>query len=175
MQRAFNQPIIRRVFYSFHYTQDSHRVFQIRNIGRIERNKPATPNGWETIKKGGKSAIKKWIDGQMKDRSCTVVLVGLKTAGRPWINYEIKKSWSDHMGVVGIRIHGLKDLDCKTSSPGENPFTGIRIPLGDLRDGPVVSREVLRPGGQHQHGTLRLDRQEPRGCSGRSDSHPSNN
>lgn len=99
----------RKVFYSFHYNNDSWRTSQVRNIGVIEGNRPAPDNDWETVKKGGDPAIKRWIDDQMYGRSCTVVLVGSETAGRKWIEYEIRKSWEEGMGVVGIRIHNLKN------------------------------------------------------------------
>ena len=103
------------------------RVSQIRNIGTIEGNKPATDNDWETVKSGKDIAIKRWISAQMKGRSCTVVLVGENTADRKWINHEIIKSWDDGMGVVGIRIHGIKSTDGKTSKMGSNPFDYITI------------------------------------------------
>ena len=119
----------RRVFYSFHYKPDNWRTAQVRNIGSIEGNRPTTDNDWETVKKGGDSAIKTWIANQMKNRSCTVVLVGTSTAERKWIRYEIAKSWNDHMGVVGIHVHGLKDQDGKESRKGENPFRYIDFPL----------------------------------------------
>ena len=116
----------RRAFYSFHYTPDNWRAGQVRNIGAIEGNKPATDNDWETVTKGGDAAIKKWIENQMKGRSCTVVLVGSNTARRKWINHEIIKSWDDRMGVVGMRIHGLKDKDERVSAKGANPFDSIK-------------------------------------------------
>ena len=94
----------------------------MRNIGTIEGNKPASDNDWEEVVGGGDKAIKCWIDEQMHGRSCTVVLVGTDTADRKWINYEIVKSWKQDMGLVGIHINGLKDLDRKTSSKGTNPF-----------------------------------------------------
>ena len=115
----------RRVFYSFHYKPDNWRAAQVRNIGSIEGNRPATDNDWETVKKGGDAAIKRWIADQMKFRSCTVVLVGSVTANRKWINHEIVKSWNDGMGVVGMHIHGLEDSDGDTSTKGRNPFDYI--------------------------------------------------
>jgi hypothetical protein len=115
----------RRVFYSFHYKSDNWRASVVRNIGAIEGNKPASDNDWETITSGGDESIKRWIAGQMKDRSCTVVLVGTETANRKWINYEINKSWNDGMGVVGIRIHGLENSQGETSTMGSNPFDFI--------------------------------------------------
>ena len=128
----------RRAFYSFHYKPDSWRAAQVRNIGSVEGNRPATDNDWEAVKKGGDSAIKNWIARQMKNRSCTVVLVGSNTANRKWINYEIIKSWSDHMGVVGIHIHGLKDAAGYTSSKGANPFAGITLGNSDTRLSSIV-------------------------------------
>ena len=115
----------RRCFFSFHYKPDSQRASLVRNIGVIEGNRPATDNDWEAITNGGDDAIEKWIAGQISDKSCTVVLVGSNTANRKWINHEITKSWDDGMGVVGIYIHGLKNLDGDTATKGENPFDYI--------------------------------------------------
>ncbi len=115
----------RRVFYSFHYKPDVMRTSQVRQIGALSGNKPASDNDWETVTKGGDVAIKKWIADQMTGRSCTVVLIGEKTANRKWINHEIVKSWDAGMGVVGIRIHGLKNTDGKIATSGENPFDFI--------------------------------------------------
>jgi hypothetical protein len=115
----------RKAFYSFHYLPDAWRASTVRNIGAIEGNRPATDNDWETVKRGGDDAIKRWIADQMKGRSCTIVLVGTNTANRKWINHEIVRSWDEGMGVVGIRIHGIKNADQKTSAMGENPFDYI--------------------------------------------------
>ena len=115
----------RQVFYSFHYKPDCWRASQVRNIGTIEGNRPVPDNEWEKITSAGDNAIKKWINEQMKYRSCTVVLVGNQTADRKWINYEIVKSWNADMGVVGIYIHGLKNKDGKISLKGNNPFNYI--------------------------------------------------
>ena len=52
----------RQIFYSFHYDNDVFRVQQIRNIGTLENNEPVSPNDWETVKRGGETSIKKWID-----------------------------------------------------------------------------------------------------------------
>ena len=118
----------RRVFYSFHYKPDSVRASQVRNIGVLDGNRPATDNDWGTIIKGGDTGIEMWIAKQMSGRSCTVVLVGAATANRKWITHEIIKSWDKGMGVVGIYIHGLKGFDKKTAPKGANPFD--RIGLG---------------------------------------------
>lgn len=117
----------RKVFYSFHFDQDSWRAAEVRNMGVLEGNQPATDNDWETIKRKGDTAIKRWIDGQLRGRTCTVVLIGQKTAGRKWIEYEIKRSWELNKGLVGIHIHNLKDRKGNQSTKGKNPFEGSKL------------------------------------------------
>ena len=124
----------RRVFFSFHYKPDNWRAGQVRNAGAVEGNKPVSDNDWETITSGGASAIEDWISDQMKGKSCAVVLVGSKTAGRKWINYEIKKAWNDGKGVLGIHVHNLKNRDGDQSSKGSNPFSGFTVGDTSLAD-----------------------------------------
>lgn len=135
----------RKVFYSFHYKLDSWRASKVRNIGSVEGNRPASDNDWESITRLGDYAIKRWIAKQMKGCSCTVVLVGENTAKRKWINYEIKKSWVDGMGVVGICIHGLEDREGNESNEGDNPFKYVN----DISTGKKLSSIVkcYNPGG----------------------------
>lgn len=115
----------RRCFFSFHYKPDNSRAAQVRNMGMVDGNRPVSDNDWESITQGGDRAIRNWIGNQLYGRSCTVVLVGTNTATRKWINYEIIESWNQGMGVVGIHIHGLKNLNKKTSRMGANPFAYI--------------------------------------------------
>lgn len=115
----------RQIFYSFHFDNDVMRVQQVRNIGALEGNEPVSVNAWEEVKKRGKASIEKWIDDNMKCRSCVVVLVGSETANRPWVKYEVEKAWKDGKGVVGVYIHNLKDSDGRQSSKGANPFASI--------------------------------------------------
>lgn len=112
----------RQIFYSFHFDNDVMRVQQIRNIGALEDNKPVSVNDWEEVKKKGKASIEKWIDDNMKYRSCVVVLVGTETANRPWVKYEIEKAWNDGKGLVGIYVHNLKCPRNGKCVKGTNPF-----------------------------------------------------
>lgn len=117
----------RKVFYSFHYDNDSWRTQQVRNIGFIEGSKPVSANAWEEVKRGGDVAIERWIANQLLGRSCTVVLVGAETANRKWVIHEIVKSWNANKGVVGIRIHNLKDVNGYQSLAGPNPFDNVVV------------------------------------------------
>jgi len=117
----------RRIFYSFHYDADSSRASQVRNMGVIEGNRPATDNDWEVVKRGGDPAIERWIKSQLDGTSCCVVLIGASTAGRKWISYEISEAWNQGMGVVGVHIHNLKNLDGDQSLRGPNPFDHVTL------------------------------------------------
>jgi len=137
----------RQVFYSFHYRRDCWRASQVRNIGIVEGNKPAPDNEWEKITSAGSDAIKKWINGQMKYRSCTVVLVGNKTADRKWIHYELVRSWNENMGLVGIYIHGLKNSDGYISKKGNNPFDYIDYDANSKKLSAIV--KCYNPAGEN--------------------------
>lgn len=128
----------RKAFYSFHYKPDCWRASQVRNIGVVEGNTPVSDNDWETIEKGGDKAIQNWIDEQLNGRACTIVLIGANTAGRKWIEYEIRKSWNDKKGVVGIYIHYLQDINEIQAVKGNNPFDGVTM----QRDGKKLSSIV---------------------------------
>lgn len=113
----------RYAFYSFHYEPDSWRASQVRNMGVVEGNEPARDHDWEQVKSGGEAAIKRWIDGQLNGRSCTVVLIGANTAGRKWIDYEIEASWNSGKGALGIHVHNLKNRFGHQCVKGSNPFS----------------------------------------------------
>ena len=120
----------RKVFFSFHYKPDNWRGSQVRNIGAVEGNQPCSDNDWEEITKGGDEAIEKWIVGQLSGKSCAVVLIGSGTAGRKWINFEIKQAWDSKKGVLGIYVHNLKDSNEKQSTKGANPFASFTLSEG---------------------------------------------
>lgn len=117
----------RKVFTSFHYAPDNWRANQVRNMGKIEGNSIVTSNKWEEVTNGGNSAIEKWINDNMSGKSCVVVFVGEKTAGRKWIKYEIKKAWEDGKALVGIHVHNLKDSDGNQAEKGRNPFEDFNV------------------------------------------------
>jgi hypothetical protein len=76
---------------SFQHKPDNWRACQVRNAGVVEGNPPVSDNAWETITRGGDTAIQRWINDQLNGKSCAVVLIGSATASRKWIKYEIEK------------------------------------------------------------------------------------
>jgi hypothetical protein len=78
-------------------------------------------NEWENVSSRGNKAIRKWINKQMRNKRCVVVLIGSDTANRRWINYEIEHAWDKRKGLLGIYVHNLKDPNIQAPK-GLNPF-----------------------------------------------------
>ena len=117
----------RSSFVSFHYQNDFWRVQQILRMGAIEGQEILSPQRWESVKARGAKAIQDWIDKEMAYKRAVIVLIGSQTASRPWVKYEIEKAWNAKKPLLGVRIHGLKNENQRTSTSGPNPFAGIGI------------------------------------------------
>lgn len=120
----------RRVFFSFQYQRDAGRA-------GVVRNHSLTKDGfgdagyidgaqWEAIQRQGETSIKRWIDSQLQGTTVTVVLIGAETASREWVKYEINRSREKGNGLLGVRIHNIRDfrhLQADTSGP--DPFLAM--------------------------------------------------
>lgn len=113
---------MRQVFFSFEYNKDNWRASQVRNMGVVDDSSTFCDNDWEEVKRKDDASIRRWIDNQLKMRSCIIVLIGSTTANRKWINYEIKKAYELNKGIVGIYVHKLKDRQRNQTYKGQNPF-----------------------------------------------------
>jgi antiphage defense system Thoeris ThsB-like protein len=125
----------RQTFFSFHYERDAWRAGQVRNCNLLPTNDQhgfIDSVEWESIQRQGDDAIKRWIDDQLKHTSVTVVLIGAETAGRPWVQHEIVRSWNRGNGIVGVWIHNIKNHDRETDVSGRNPFDLFKLPDNTL-------------------------------------------
>ena len=107
----------RRVFFSFEYS-DVSRAMVVRKSWVTQDREAAgfiDAADFETLKRQGDSAIKNWIDNQLKGTSVTIVLVGEETCSSRWVKYEIEKSIEIGNGLLGIDISKIKDLQKNTS------------------------------------------------------------
>jgi hypothetical protein len=114
----------RRVFFSFHYEQDIWRATNVRNAEKVDARATAgwtDASLWEEAKKKGRPEIERLIDAGLKGTSVTAVLIGYETASRPWVTYEIEKSIARGNGLLGVRIHDLKDQARHRSRRGAVP------------------------------------------------------
>jgi MTH538 TIR-like domain (DUF1863) len=119
----------RRVFFSFHYENDVWRANVVRNSWVTKPNTEAAgfidAADFEEVKKGGDSAIKRWIDNQLIGSSVTVVLIGAETSNREYVKYELEKSFARGNGIVPIYVHKVKDRNGHQASKGSNTFGEI--------------------------------------------------
>jgi hypothetical protein len=58
----------------------------------------------------------------MNNTSGTAVLIGAETAKKRWVKFEIAESVDRGNGLIGIRIHRIKNFLGLTSAPGQDPF-----------------------------------------------------
>jgi len=132
----------RRVYFSFHYERDIWRANQVRNSWVTkdrEANTFLDAADWESLKKKGEEEIKRWINKQMDGTSVTVVLIGKETSTRDWVRYEIRKSYEEKKGLLGVYIHKLENQEGKTDEQGNNYFGEIGK---DDKGNPVYFWEV---------------------------------
>ncbi len=107
----------RRAFFSFKY-KDVSRAMIVRNSWVTQGKEAAgfiDAADFEEVKRKGDTAIKNWIDSQLKGTSVTVVLVGEKTCSSRWVKYEIEKSIEIGNGLLGIDVSKIKDFQGNTS------------------------------------------------------------
>lgn len=119
-----------QTFFSFHFGGDAWRAGQVRNCGVTKAKGDRgylDKVSWEKVKKKGKTAVKQWINRQLKGTSVTVVLIGKDTSNREYVQYEIKRSFERRNTIIGIRIHNVKNQDGETDSPGDSPFDKCKV------------------------------------------------
>lgn len=121
----------RRVFFSFHYEQDVWRATNVRNSGQVDATAAAGWNDaslWEEAKRKGRREVERLIDDGLRGTSVTAVLIGADTASRPWVKYEIEQSVAKGNGLLGVRIHRIKDQAGRRSNRGPTP--GLLVDRG---------------------------------------------
>jgi hypothetical protein len=114
----------RRVFFSFHYELDVWRAANVRNAGKVDATTAAgwtDASIWEEAKKKGRTELERLIQSALQGTSVTAVLIGSETATRPWVKYEIQQSIIRGNGLIGIRIHKIKDQHGERSTRGPIP------------------------------------------------------
>ena len=117
---------MRRVFFSFKY-DDVWKANVVRKSWDLASPADRQAFGFvdaaerEQLKQQGDAAIAEWIREQMHGTSVTVVLMGAQTCESRWVRFEIEESVREGKGLLGIRIHRVKDpLRVKQGESGES-------------------------------------------------------
>ncbi|MEM8492235.1 MAG: TIR domain-containing protein [Pseudomonadota bacterium] len=139
----------RRVFFSFYYQEDIWRVNQVRNSWRFRRETERLSQGffdgsiWEASQRTSDESLKSLIRSGVENTSVTCVLIGANTHARRWVRYEIAQSLVRRNGLLGIKIHGLKNQAGYLGTPGVNPLEcmGVYLSNGSIKIAERVNRK----------------------------------
>ena len=132
----------KRVFFSFHY-QDviDFRANVVRNHWMTKPDREAAgffdASIWESAKKQGDIALKRLINAGLDNTSNTCVLIGSDTYMRPWVRYEILKSFRRGNNIFGVHINGIRGKDGQTKPLGINPLEHVGVTYSN--DGKVAT------------------------------------
>lgn len=122
----------KRVFFSFHY-QDviDFRANVVRNhwLTKPDREDAGffDASVWETAKKTNPSAVKRLIHSGLDGTSVTCVLIGSQTFARPWVRYEIMKSFRKGNSILAVHINSIAGKDKLTKVHGPNPLQYLGV------------------------------------------------
>ncbi|MBW0298735.1 hypothetical protein B4P00_21435 [Shewanella xiamenensis] len=126
----------RRVFFSFHYQDVSDfRANVVRNHWQLQPNREISgyydASIWESAKKQGDVALKRLINSGLDQTSNTCVLIGSQTYQRPWVRYELLKSFKKGNHIFGVHINSIKDKNQRTKIKGANPLEYVGVSFSD--------------------------------------------
>ncbi len=126
----------KRVFFSFHYNDvGNFRANVVRNHWRMHQNREICgyydASIWESAQKQGKVALKRLINTGLDQTSNTCVLIGTQTYERPWVRYEILKSFKKGNHIFGVHINSIKGKDGQTKIKGANPLEYVGVTFSD--------------------------------------------
>jgi hypothetical protein len=103
---------MRRVYFSFDYERDLHRVRKFRRLPGMITCAPAgfqSTKVWDKAKIRGDDAVHGLIKDGLNNTTVTVICVGHMTSYLKYVNYEIERSLERGNGLVGITINHLRD------------------------------------------------------------------
>jgi hypothetical protein len=126
----------KRVFFSFHY-QDvcDFRANVVRNHWRTKLNREICgyydASIWESAKKQGDISIKRLINAGLNKTSNTCVLIGSHTYARPWVRYELLKSFKKGNHIFGVHINSIKGRSGLKKSLGPNPLDYVGVTFSE--------------------------------------------
>jgi hypothetical protein len=126
----------KRVFFSFHYMDVADfRANVVRNHWLTKPDRQICgyydASIWEAAQKQGDVALKKLINAGLEQTSNTCVLIGSQTYERPWVRYELLKSFKKGNHIFGVHINSIKSKDGHTKIKGPNPLQYVGVTYSD--------------------------------------------
>lgn len=124
----------KRVFFDFHYQDLAYfRANVVRNHWRTKLDRePAgyfDASVWEKAKKEGSLALNRHINSALQNPPNTCVLIGSETFSRPWVRYELFKSFARGNHIFGVHVNRIPDKYRLSKHNGPNPFNYLAITI----------------------------------------------
>lgn len=122
----------KRVFFSFHY-QDviEFRANVVRQHWLTKPDREVAgffdASIWGNAKLSGSVGIKRVINGGLEGTSVTCVLIGTETHVRPWVRYEILKSFRRGNTLLAVHVNSIKGRDQRVKPSGPNPLNSVGV------------------------------------------------
>jgi hypothetical protein len=117
--------VARRTFFSFHYKPDVTRANVVKNCWVTQDREDAgffDSSAFERAQRTNDDALKTFLNKEMDGSSVVCALVGAETAKRRWVRYEIQRGIWETKGLLGVRVHSIKNLQQQITFAGPNPF-----------------------------------------------------
>lgn len=125
---------MRRVYFSFDYARDVHRVKQIYQLpGIVAKAAGSFANAaiWQGARHGGDAQVLGLINDAMMNTSVTVICIGGRTSYGKYLSYEIERSLNQGSGIVGVLINHLRDedgaIDAEAPIPPQIQQAGFKV------------------------------------------------
>lgn len=119
----------RRTFFSFHYTNDVGRAHVLRNTWVTKEDRKSAgfydSSVFEASKKESDEALKAFLRDGLKNSSVTCIAVGAETSTRPWVRYEIIRSFQRGNGILAVGVHGIRNFNKQLGVKGSNPLNSL--------------------------------------------------
>jgi hypothetical protein len=128
----------RRCFFSFHYRADVWRAWQVRNgwVTSDDREDAGffDASVFEAKEREGDETLKRFLRDGLKGSSVVCALIGAETAARRWVRYELVRGFEQGKGLLGVRIHQLKNSNSQTASLGVNVLDCLGYELDETKE-----------------------------------------
>lgn len=126
----------KRVFFSFHWDDViNFRANVVRQhwVTKLHRDDAGFFDAslWETAKKTNPAAVKRLINSGLEGTSVTCALIGSQTFARPWVRYELMKSFRKGNSMLGVHINSILGKDQRSKANGPNPFEYLGVTFSD--------------------------------------------
>jgi hypothetical protein len=126
----------RHVYFGFDYEDVADfRANVVRNHWVTKEHRDAAgffdTSLWEAARSQGDIAIKRLINSGLQGTSVTCILIGSQTYKRPWVRYEILKSFKRGNNILALHINSIPGKNRLAKPLGPDPLSHVGVTFSD--------------------------------------------